>query len=65
LQSIILLGKAMAIEDGRLVINEEDVDNVELDEQLFGEPFPRHAHYSRGPPKDHTIKPRRLRKSEF
>jgi hypothetical protein len=64
-ESIVNLTKAMAIEDGRLVLKEEGVDTVQLDDSLFGEPYPRAVEFDKGPAKDHTKKPRKLRVDEF
>lgn len=55
----------MAIEDGRVVLREEDMDNIELAEDLFGEPYPRAVEFEKGAAKDHTNRPRKLRFDEF
>lgn len=62
-----MLTRAMSVEDGRrVIITEDDVDDiVELDEGLFGDPLPRFREFAKGPAKDHTIKPRKLRRDEF
>ncbi|KAI6184167.1 hypothetical protein M3Y97_00567300 [Aphelenchoides bicaudatus] len=64
-QSIVNLTKAMAVEDGRVILTEEGVETVELDEQLFGEPIPKSREFAKGPAKDHKVKPRKLRFDEF
>ena len=55
----------MSLEDGRVVLTEEGVDSVELDERLFDEPIPLAREFMKGPAKNHTKKPRKLRFDEF
>jgi hypothetical protein len=65
-QSLVLLTKAMAVEDGRLILADDvDIDNVELNEELFGTPYPRFQEFAKVAVKDHTDRPRKLRFDEF
>jgi len=64
-RSIVLLTKAMAIEDGRVVLKDDELASVDLDEKLFGERIPRFSDFPKGSAKNHTDKPRNLRYDEF
>ncbi|MFH4977300.1 hypothetical protein AB6A40_004009 [Gnathostoma spinigerum] len=64
-KSLVMLAKEMAHRKGRAVICDYDQQNVEIEPELFGIPFPRSRVYPRGPKENHTVKPRQLKESEY
>ncbi|VDL80459.1 unnamed protein product [Nippostrongylus brasiliensis] len=65
-QSLVALTKEMAITDGRTIVpDDEHKFDVHLDDQLFGEPFPKACEFPRGPAENHTRPPRKLKVEEY
>ncbi|VDM78124.1 unnamed protein product [Strongylus vulgaris] len=56
----------MAIKDGRKIIPDDEFKfQVELDDSLFGEPYPKSREYPKGPAENYVKKPRKLDPSEY
>ncbi|VDM37942.1 unnamed protein product [Toxocara canis] len=64
-QSLVMLTKQMAQEEGRAVITDPEQRYIETEFSLFGTPFPRARIFPRGPAENHKIKPRKLKRSEY
>ncbi|CAJ0605193.1 unnamed protein product [Cylicocyclus nassatus] len=65
-QSLVALAKEMAIKDGRRIIPDDEFKfEVDLDDSLFGEPYPKRLQLRKGPAENYVQKPRKLDPSEY
>ncbi|CAD5215835.1 unnamed protein product [Bursaphelenchus xylophilus] len=64
-ESIVNLTRKMSLEDGRDVLDDDVLQNVEFRPDWLGDPLPRSIYYQKGPAKDFSQTPRKLRVDEF
>jgi hypothetical protein len=65
-QSIVDLAQKMASVDGRTInTKSEDLDHVQIDSSLFGQPFPYARIYPGSTKENHINPPRKLKVEEY
>lgn len=66
LKSLVDLTQKMALDDGiQITTKSEDLEHVQTESCLFGQPFPDAKMYPRGPQERHINIPRKLKVEEY